>query len=300
LTGQPSATFAAATTGILVGAAMVSTRVVATDASPATLAFLRYSIGLLVLAVPVLLGARIRFALRDAAAIGLLGVFQFAILIVLLNYALETLPAATCALVFSTMPLFTMGMAFLTRREAYSRVRLAGVLFAVAGVGLLLQSAASPTGAERGAPWAFAALVAATLVGALCSLIYRPYLKRYHTLPTSALAMCAAVLFLGGLCWETGEPIAPELSPVQWANVGFIGLSSGLGYFCWLFALARIDASRVVAFQTLGPVTAATIELAMARALPTPELLFSMTLVVAGLLLALRPKPVIGGGIVRP
>ena len=33
-------------------------------------------------------------------------------------------------------------------------------------------------------------------MGALCAVLYRPYLDRYPTLPTSALAMFAAVVFL--------------------------------------------------------------------------------------------------------
>ena len=72
MSARAAATLAAATTGILVGAAMVSTRAVSDEASPATLAFLRYFIGMGVLAVPVWLGTRPRFARRDAFAISLL------------------------------------------------------------------------------------------------------------------------------------------------------------------------------------------------------------------------------------
>lgn len=46
------ATLAAATSGALVGAVMVSTRAVAGELSPATLAFLRYLIGIAVLVGP--------------------------------------------------------------------------------------------------------------------------------------------------------------------------------------------------------------------------------------------------------
>jgi len=84
------------------------------------------------------------------------------------------------------------------------------------------------------------------------------------------------------------QPLVPHLSTAQWGNVIFIGLSSGLGYFCWLWALAKMDASRVVAFQALGPATAATIELFNARQFPSWQLLMSIMLVVVGLLVALR------------
>ena len=266
---------------------MVSTRAVSSHASPETLAFLRYLIGICVLAVPMLFGTRTRFSPKDVVAVGLLGVFQFAILIVLLNQALRTLAAATCALVFSTMPLFTMSLAVVLRREVFRWTKLSGLILAICGIVVLLSSSSHLT-IHAIDPTAFAALVGATVTGAVCSILYRPYLRRYPALPTGALAMSAAVVFLGGLCWLTSQPIRPQLSTSEWANVTFIGLSSGLGYFCWLWALARMDASRVVAFQALGPVAAAAIELAIARQLPSWHLLLSIALVVAGLLVALR------------
>lgn len=279
---------AAATTGILVGAAMVSTRYVARDIPSETLAFLRYAIGLLMLLAPVCIAKLAPFTRKDAIAIGVLGVFQFGVLILLINYALTALPAATCALIFSTMPLLTLGFAVMMKREQYRHRKLAGLGLAVLGIGLLLQSGASNALARSTHFSALAAVIAATVIGAICSLLYRPYLQRYPALPTSVLAMCTAVVGLCILCLATAQPLLPRLSMVQWANVIFIGFASGAGYFCLLWALGKLDASQVVAFQALGPVAAATIELSMARALPSMAFLVSMALVLAGLHLALR------------
>lgn len=280
------AILAAAATGILVGAAMVSTRTVSTATSPVTLAFLRYLIGVAMLGIPVLLAHRTRFAWRDAVAVAGLGILQFAVLIVLLNIALGSLSAATCALIFSTMPLLTLCLSVGLGRERFSLPRLAGLLLAVAGVAVLLRATLQQETTAIDDWTALAALIGATLIGAVCSMLYRPYVQRYAALPTSALAMLAAVVFLLGLCLATGQPLAPALTPLQWANVAFIGLASGVGYFCWLWALSQLDASRVVAFQALGPITAAVIELVLSRALPSWAQWLSMILVIAGLRLA--------------
>lgn len=280
------AILAAAATGILVGAAMVSTRTVSTATSPVTLAFLRYLIGVAMLGIPVLLAHRTRFAWRDAIAVAGLGILQFAVLIVLLNIALGSLSAATCALIFSTMPLLTLCLSVGLGRERFSLARLAGLLLAVAGVAVLLRATLQQETTAIDDWTALAALIGATLIGAVCSMLYRPYVQRYAALPTSALAMLAAVVFLLGLCLATGQPLAPALTPLQWANVAFIGLASGVGYFCWLWALSQLDASRVVAFQALGPITAAVIELVLSRALPSWAQWLSMILVIAGLRLA--------------
>src|SRR5829696_816168 len=101
---------AAAATGVLVGSAMVATRVVVHDAGPASLALLRYTLGFTCLLPPVLLSAHVRFARRDVLPIALLGITQFGILIALLNYGLRFIPSARAALIFATLPLLTMGL----------------------------------------------------------------------------------------------------------------------------------------------------------------------------------------------
>ena len=282
---QP-ALWAAATTGMLVGAAMVSTSALSSAASPASLAFLRYAIGLAILAVPAALATWPRYRPRDALAIALLGVAQFAVLILLLNHALARLPASTCALVFATMPLFTWCLAALTGREAVSPHRLTGLVLAVGGVTVLLIGSARPASSLGGS--GMAALLAATLVGAATSILYGPYMRRYPALPTSGLAMAAAVLFLALYCALQGQPLLPVFSAVQWGHMVFIGLSSGLGYFCLLWALGRLEASMVIAFQALGPVTAALLELALHQRMPPPALLAAMALVLAGLLISTK------------
>lgn len=288
MTVRARAFAAAAVTGMLVGAAMVSTRAVSSQTSPETLAFLRYLIGTAFLAVPTLMAGVPSFRPADMAAVAGLGVLQFAALIVLINYALLELPAATCALVFSTMPLLTMMLAVLMGRERASARQVIGVVLAVVGLAVLLgPSAAQPVDVVA-RPEALAALLGATLLGATCSLLYQPYISRYAALPVSLLAMCASVAFLAVLCLAMGQPLWPELSRTGWAHVVFIGLSSGVGYFCLIWALGKLEASRAVAFQVLGPITAATIEVTFGMYAPTAVMLLASALVLIGLLVSTR------------
>ena len=86
---------AAAATGVQVGAAMVATRFVVGEVGPASLALLRYAIGVLCL-LPFILLVRphVRMPPRDLVPIALLGVAQFGLLIALLNWGLARVPAA--------------------------------------------------------------------------------------------------------------------------------------------------------------------------------------------------------------
>lgn len=92
------AVLAAAAVGVQVGAAIVATRFVVGQTGPASLALLRYAIGFLCLLPAVLAAGRVRFDARDVIPIALLGITQFAVVIALLNYALQTVPSARMAL----------------------------------------------------------------------------------------------------------------------------------------------------------------------------------------------------------
>lgn len=277
---------AASITGLLVGATMVATTAVSADVTSGTLALLRYVIGAAVIVVPLALIKPPRFSAADTGAIMLIGIFQFAVLMLLLNYALARLDATTCALVFSTMPLFTMGWSIAVRQETFRAVKLVGILLAGGGIALLLGMPSKPIDGEG--LLGFAALIVATLIGAVTSVLHGPYLARYSALHTSGLAMVAAVIFLTLYCWATAQPFVPCISSAQWANVYFIGISSGFGYYCWLHALERLEPSRVVAFQALGPVTASTIEMVMGSRFLTLELAAALVVVSAGLILIMR------------
>jgi drug/metabolite transporter (DMT)-like permease len=46
-----------------------------------------------------------------------------------------------------------------------------------------------------------------------------------------------------------------------WLAVAFIGLSSGIGYWLWLWALTNATPTRVMVFLSLRPITAALLGL---------------------------------------
>jgi hypothetical protein len=71
---------------------MAATRFVIGQTSPALRALLRYLIGLCGLLRPLLLTRGAGFDRRDLPPIGLLGITQFGILIILLNYRLTFIP----------------------------------------------------------------------------------------------------------------------------------------------------------------------------------------------------------------
>ena len=278
---------AAAATGILVGAAMVATRFVIHQTAPASLALLRYAIGFCCLLPPVLLSARVHFVRRDLLPIGLLGITQFGILIALLNYALQFIPSARAALIFATMPLMTMMLATVLGHERLTLAKTLGVLLTIVGVGFVLGEKAVQRG---GAPQEWVgelAVFASALSGAICSVLYRPYLQKYPTLPVSAYAMLASVGFLAVLAAGEGFfATLPHFTAAGWLAVVFIGISSGIGYYLWLWALNHTTPTKVTVFLALSPITAAGLGALLLAEGISIILLLGLACVVLGLWMA--------------
>ena len=284
---------AAGATSILVGAAIVATRSVVDQAGPATLALLRYVIGFVCLLPPVLLSARVRFERRDLLPIGLLGITQFGILIALLNYGLKFIPSARAALIFATFPLLTMILATALGRERLTLAKTVGVLLSIAGVGFALGEKAIEQNSAGSVGWiGEAAVFASALSGAVCSVLYQPYLRKYPTLPVSAFAMLASVGFLAVLAAGEGffgSP--PRFTASGWLAVVFIGISSGIGYYLWLWALNHTTPTRVTVFLALSPITAAGLGALLLAERVSATSLVGLTLVALGLGLSHRHAP---------
>lgn len=286
------AVLAAAATGVQVGAAITATRFVAAEISPASLAFLRYAIGVACL-VPALWFSRIRFARTDIVPIALLGIGQFGVLIALLNYGLKTVPAGRGALIFASFPLLTLIVAAIVGHERITVAKLAGTLLTLAGVALALgdkvTGAGSNTGSIASSILGEIAILAAAATGALCSVLYRPYVRRYPTLPVSAFAMAAAAvaLLVPAALDDLGTAPA-QLGAKAWAAIVFIGLSSGSFYVLWLWALKTIAATRVTVFLALSPITAALLGAVFLGEPLTLAMVAGVACVAAGLWVANR------------
>ena len=274
-----------------VGAAIVASRFAVAEVPPLTLAMLRYAIGFACLAPfawKALAAQSSHATAKDLLAMAALGIGQFGILIALLNFGLQHIGAAQAALIFSLFPLLTLLLAAALGRERITTTLVAGVLLSIAGVAASL---APKLGApQSGHWWGELAVAGAACTGALCSVLYRPYLQRYPTVPVSAFAMLASVLFLAVLALGEQWPArVSTFSGQAWAAIAFIGVSSGIGYFWWLYALKHESPTRVTVFLALNPLTAALLGWALLGEAPHPAVLGALVLIAAGLWLSARP-----------
>jgi len=284
--------------GVLVGVGIAFSRVALAEAPPLTLAMLRYAIGFACLAPfawrqwrSFVTAPLVHTRQRDMLGIAGLGVIQFGILIALLNLGLQRIGSAEAALIFSLFPLLTMLFSAALGRERITPTLVAGVIVSIAGVALSLapKLGASVHGHSW---WGELAVLAAASLGATCSVLYRPYLRNYPTLPVSAVAMLASVAFLAVAALPEHWPSRiAGFGGTSWFAIAVVGISSGLGYFTWLYALKHEAPTRVTVFLALNPPTAAVLGWALSGESVHTFVYAALVLVTAGLWLATRPAP---------
>ncbi len=283
----------AAATGIQVGLAIVASRYVIDQTTPVTLALLRYGVGFLCLAPVVLITSRSWFRTRDLLPISVLGIFQFGILVALLNHALLYISSAQAALVFATFPLQTMILAAAFGVETLTWKKTMGVFLTISGITIVVGHTLLQNSAPPDAWIGFIAAGLSAFCGAICSICYRPYLQIYPAQNIAALAMLTSVGFLLVISVvEGGLPGVVHISATGYAVILFIGISSALGYFGWLWALKYMSPTRVTMYLSLSPITSAFFGVIFLSETLTFYLTLGTALVISGLLLALRDNPV--------
>jgi drug/metabolite transporter (DMT)-like permease len=200
---------------------------------------------------------------------------------------LQFIPSARAALIFATMPLLTMMLGTVLRHERLAIAKTLGVLLTIVGVGFALGEKAVQRGGMTHEWVGELAVFASALSGALCSVLYRPYLRKYPTLPVSAFAMLASIGFLAVLAAGEGFfSSLPRFTVDGWLAVIFIGVSSGVGYYLWLWALNHTTPTKVTVFLALSPITAAGLGALLLAEKISMMLFLGLACVVLGLWLA--------------
>jgi drug/metabolite transporter (DMT)-like permease len=252
------AVFLEALLAVLVwGGSFIATKLALRDAAPATVVWVRFALGVVILGGVVV--ARRQFAwptwkeARDFALLGFIGItfHQW-----VQTTGLVTAQASTSAWIVSTTPVFMALLGWLFLREKLSAGRLLGIGLAAVGVLLVVSRGdwrALAVG-RFGAPGDWLMLIVAPN-WALFSVLSRAGLKRHPATRMMFYVMAAGWLFSSGVFFAgPGLADLARLTLSGWLAVGFLGVfASGLAYIFWYDALQAMPASQLGAFLYLEP-----------------------------------------------
>ncbi len=243
---------------IVWGGTFIATKLALQEASPSTLVFLRFGMGVLILGATVAL--RRQFALPARAEWGyfaLVGVIGVTFHQWLQATGLQTAAATTTAWIVATIPVFTALLGWLFLKERLTFLRVFGI--GLAGLGVLLivskGNLSALAAGKFGTPGDFLILISA-VNWAVFSILSRRGLEQHPAARMMFYVMLFGWLFAG--LWLFG--FGPGLGEVAhftrngWGNVLVLGIfGSGLAYIAWYDALKAIPASQLGAFIYVEP-----------------------------------------------
>jgi drug/metabolite transporter (DMT)-like permease len=266
------------------GASFIATKVALADASPDTVVWLRFAMGVAVLGAAVVVRRELApVPARECAYFALLGFLGITFHQWLQSNGLVTSRASTTAWIITATPVFIALLGRLVLRERIGLARLAGIAVAAAGVLLVVGKGdlGGLLAGQFGDPGDRLILLSAPN-WAVFSVLSRRGLRVHPAGRMMFYVMTfgwlfSTVLFLRG----PGPGEIAAIGARSWLGIAFLGVfCSGLAYIFWYEALQHLPASQVGGFLYLEPLVAV---LVAAQVLGEP--IVAATLAGGGLIL---------------
>jgi drug/metabolite transporter (DMT)-like permease len=279
---------------VIWGGNFIATKEALLEVSPATLVWLRFGIGVLVLGVAV--AARRQFAFparRELAYFALLGFLGVTFHQWLQATGLITAAATNTAWIVATIPVFTALLGWLALKEKLGILRVGGMVLAAAGV-ILIVSKGDLGSLFSGAFGFGESLILISAVNwAVFSVISRRGLDAHPATRLMFYVMLFGWLFANVWLFGFGPGLSqiPRLSINGWGAILVLGvLGSGVAYVAWYDALQALPASQLAAFINIEPLVATVTAAFMLGETITVFSVIGAALILVGVYLVNRPK----------
>jgi drug/metabolite transporter (DMT)-like permease len=242
------------------GASFIATKVALRDASPITVVWLRFAIGVAFLGSVVLARGALRLpSRREAAYFALLGFIGITFHQWLQSTGLLTAQASTTAWIVATTPIFIALLGYLVLKEGLKPLQVAGIILAAAGVFVVV------SGGDFGALGFRQMLMPGNLLimisapnWAVFSVLSRRGLQDHPANVMMFFVMSFGWLFTS-ILFFAGPGLAEisAFTPAGWSGILFLGLAcTGLAYVFWYDGLRALPAPQIGALLYLEPLVA--------------------------------------------
>jgi len=222
-------------------------------------------------------------ALTGAA---LFGLFSFAVNFGLLYWALTRVSAGMASVLFAAIPLFTLLIASLIGQEKLTWRGIVGALIVIAGIGVVFTEQL-----RFDIPFIYlGAVLLAVISAALSGIVVKQYPKS-HPMATNVVGMALAAILLLLMSVFTGESRGLPTLPSTWLALGWLVLSSIVGFVLIVWLLSRWSATATSYIGVLTPLVTLVVASLLAAEIPTITFLAGSLLVLVGVYVgALSPQ----------
>ncbi len=242
---------------ILWGLSFTATKVALRELDPATLIFLRFSIGGLILGL-VLAFKKYPFNIRksDIPLLFFCGFILFVHILVQVS-GMRFTTASNTAWIVATSPVFVALLSYLFLKESFSLLKMGGILVAGLGVMLLVSRGNLESINFTRSQGDLLALVS-SITWAVYSIANKRLLGFYSaTLITFCSLLLTCILAFPLNLSQQSFASTWALSKTGWLAIAYLGLfCSGIAYLFWSKSLKHKNATDVSVYLYLEPVVA--------------------------------------------
>ena len=216
----------------------------------------------------------------------LFGLFSFAVSYGFLYWGLTRVSAGMASVMFATIPLITQLIAVPIGQERLTGKGILGALIVIAGISVVFVEQL-----RFDIPLVYLGSVLLGVVSSALSGIVVKYYPRSHPVSTNAVGMGLGAILLLLLSLFSGEPqVLPALS-ATWLAVGWLVLSSIVGFVLIVWLLSRWSATATSYIGVLTPLVTVAAASLLAGETPTLTFLAGSLLVLSGVYVgALSPR----------
>ncbi len=282
------ANFAAAFASLSAGVSIVATRFVIGETDPISLAFFRYFIGAVCLLPFLVMGLRrVPIQTKHFLPVILLGIVLYTYFPWGFTASLKYTTAAYAAIALATMPILTLLIAFIMKKEALTGAKFFSVFLAFVGVVITVSDSLIGNGSSESHLLGISIMLSAAVAAAIYSVFAKPFLIAYGTTLFTALGMTIGMIALSPMAYGEGALTGlPEFSFFGWVAVLFLGVIGGaLQFTLYTWALSWLTPTRVAIYITLNPISAIFLAWPLLGEPVTIEAIAGLVLVLSGIFL---------------
>jgi drug/metabolite transporter (DMT)-like permease len=278
---------------VIWGATFIATKIALQEASPASIVWVRFAIGVLILGATVVMRRQLTLPDRkDVAYLALLGFIGVTFHQWLQATGLQTAQATTTAWIVASTPVFIAILGWLVLKERFSWPRVMGIVLAAAGV-LTVVSKGNLSALMVGQEGTFGDILIfiSAINWAVYTVLSRRELSRHPAARMMFYVMLFGWLFTSVWIFGFGPGLheLPGLSLKAWAAILVLGiLGSGLAYIAYYDALQELPASQLGAFLNIEPLVTTMLAAVMINEVITIMTLAGGAIIILGVYLVNR------------
>jgi drug/metabolite transporter (DMT)-like permease len=216
----------------------------------------------------------------------LFGLFSFAISYAFLYWGLTRVSSGMASVMFATIPLITQLVASLIGQERLTGKGMLGATIVIAGIAVVFMEQL-----KFDIPFTYLGAILLGVVSSALSGIVVKYYPKSHPVSTNFVGMGVGAILLLVLSSFTREMKSLPSLPTTWLALGWLVLSSIVGFVLIVWLLSRWSATATSYIGVLTPLVTVVVASLLAAETPTLTFLAGSALVLLGVYVgALSPQ----------